>query len=392
MLSRPVSFGLIAALFFAIASSLIAYMIFGEYTKKARVSGYLVPDKGLIKIHASQDGTILSVRVSEGQSVRRGDLLAVVSTERAIEYGATQEVIAKQLSLRQESLVEEKKKTYQIYTSQINSAQARLKKLRLEIEQMGSTIDAQQQRVILSEAVVARNGQLIQQGFLSDASFQEKRSELLEQQNRLRELQRGKIALERELTSAMAEVYALPLRARNEVAALERSIFEMRINDVENEARRESLVLAPHDGLVTALQVSQGKRVTPAQPLMSLLPAGSQLQADLYIPSRSAGFVRAGQTALLQYHAFPYQKFGSYPGKVTKVSRIAVPAQELPFPVLAADVYYVVTVLPDRGHVLVYGKPEPLQAGMQVDADIWLDRRTIAEWILEPLYSVSGRI
>lgn len=104
MLSRPVSFGLIAALFFAIASSLIAYMIFGEYTKKARVSGYLVPDKGLIKIHASQDGTILSVRVSEGQSVRRGDLLAVVSTERAIEYGATQEVIAKQLSLRQESL------------------------------------------------------------------------------------------------------------------------------------------------------------------------------------------------------------------------------------------------------------------------------------------------
>ena len=75
-----------------------------------------------------------------------------------------------------------------------------------------------------------------------------------------------------------------------------------------------------------------------------------------------------------------------------KISRTAVAPQELPFPAPAGDVYNVVTILPDLGHVLAYGKKEPLQAGMQVDADIWLDRRTLLEWILEPLYSVSGRV
>ena len=103
------------------------------------------------------------------------------------------------------------------------------------------------------------------------------------------------------------------------------------------------------------------------------------------------GFIRIGSIAQLQYQAFPYQKFGSHAGKVIRISRTAVAAPELPFPA-PADVYYVVTILPEQNHVLAYGKKESLQAGMQVDADIWLDRRTLLEWVLEPLYSVAGRV
>jgi membrane fusion protein len=77
---------------------------------------------------------------------------------------------------------------------------------------------------------------------------------------------------------------------------------------------------------------------------------------------------------------------------VIKISRTAVSPQELPFPAPAGDVYYVVTILPELEYVLAYGKREPLQVGMQVNADIWLDRRTLLEWIMEPLYSVSGRL
>ena len=54
--------------------------------------------------------------------------------------------------------------------------------------------------------------------------------------------------------------------------------------------------------------------------------------------------------------------------------------------------HYVVTITPELDHVMAYGKKEPLQTGMHVDADIWLDRRTLLEWIMEPLYSVSGRV
>ena len=209
---------------------------------------------------------------------------------------------------------------------------------------------------------------------------------------RLRLLVVDVLHLERDTVALQSELNNNPFKARNDIAALDRSIAEIAGTSLETELRREELVLAPQDGMVTALQTDPGKQAIANQPLMSLIPAGTALQADLYIPSRAVGFVRVGNQAQIQYQAFPYQKFGSQPGVVTKISRTAVPSQELPFPAASAvETYYVVTVRPEREYVLAYGKQEPLQTGMQVDADIWLDRRTLLEWIMEPLYSVSGR-
>jgi len=40
--------------------------------------------------------------------------------------------------------------------------------------------------------------------------------------------------------------------------------------------------------------------------------------------------------------------------------------------------------------VTVYGQPKPLQASMQVDASVLLEKRPIYQWILEPLYDMRG--
>lgn len=392
LLARPTSFGVLALLFLGIALGVLGYLVWGEYTKKAQASGYLVPDQGLIKIYPQQSGAIAILRVIEGQLVKTGDVLAIISTERTSLQGNTQIEIAKQLAVRQKSLLEDESKTHQLYAGQIDSAQKRLAQLIQEREQLSRAINAQEQRVKLSEIVVERHTQLFREKFVSELALQDKRAELLDQQGRLHDLQRNKIASERDTVALQGELKNLPLKERNDVAAMDRSISEITATGVENEARRESYVLAPQDGMVTALQVDRGKQANPSQALMSLIPSGTRLQADIYIPSRAVGFVRLDNLAQLQYQAFPYQKFGSHPGKVIKISRTAVAAQELPFPAPAGDVYYVVTILPDLGHVLAYGKNEPLQVGMQVDADIWLDRRTLLEWILEPLYSVSGRV
>ena len=392
LLVRPTSFGVLALLFLGIALGVLGYLVWGEYTKKARASGYLIPEQGLIKIYPQQSGAITILRVIEGQSVKRGDVLAIISTERRSAQGDTQIEIAKQLARRQKSLLEEESKTHQLYAGQIDSAQKRLAQLIQERDQLSRAINAQEQRVKLSEIVVERNTQLFQEKFVSELALHDKRADLLDQQNRLHDFQRSKIASERDTVALQADLHGMPLKERNEIAAMERSISEITATGVENEAKRESYVLAPQDGMVTALQVDPGKQANPNQPLMSLIPAGTRLQADIYIPSRAVGFVRLDNLAQLQYQAFPYQKFGSHPGRVVKISRTAVAPQELPFPAPAGDVYYVVTILPDLGHVLAYGKKEPLQAGMQVDADIWLDRRTLLEWILEPLFSVSGRV
>jgi membrane fusion protein len=42
-------------------------------------------------------------------------------------------------------------------------------------------------------------------------------------------------------------------------------------------------------------------------------------------------------------------------------------------------------------HIKAYGAVRPLKAGMVLDASIVLEERRLYEWILEPLYSISGR-
>ena len=61
---------------------IISFLMGGSYTKRSTVSGQLAPDIGVLKIYAPQPGTVLEKRVREGQLVKRGELLYLVSSER----------------------------------------------------------------------------------------------------------------------------------------------------------------------------------------------------------------------------------------------------------------------------------------------------------------------
>ncbi len=128
--------------------------------------------------------------------------------------------------------------------------------------------------------------------------------------------------------------------------------------------------------------------------MLTIVPSRERMQAELLAPSTSIGFLRSGQRVLLRYSAFPYQKFGEYGGTVTEISRAALQAEELKAlvptmsPADQSRTFYRVTVAPERPDVTAYGRSEPLQASMQVDARVLLDRRPIYQWILEPLYSL----
>jgi membrane fusion protein len=130
---------------------------------------------------------------------------------------------------------------------------------------------------------------------------------------------------------------------------------------------------------------------------MTLVPAGARLEARLYGPSRAIGFVRPGQRVLLRYEAFPHQKFGRYEGVVRSVSRSTVGAAELggeeaTLPGLApGEPVYRVTVELASQTATAYGEQVALQPGMKLEADILIVTRTLYEWVLDPLHSLTGR-
>jgi membrane fusion protein len=132
--------------------------------------------------------------------------------------------------------------------------------------------------------------------------------------------------------------------------------------------------------------------------LASLLPADAKLQAHLFAPSSAVGFVRADQTVQLRYQAFPYQKFGHQSGAVAQVSRSPLQAAELAGLPLAAAIMasgeplYRITVTLNQQSVAAYGKAQTLSPGMQLEADVQLDRRRLIEWLFEPVLGIAGRV
>ena len=269
--------------------------------------------------------------------------------------------------------------------------------LATESQRLDTQLDLQSRRVALADSTLQRFMQLAQASFVSSAQVHDKQAELLDQQQRQADLQRAQAALRREAIGVDAEMRDLELQARRDEQASQRAMAALEQDLVENEARREVVVRAPQDGTVSAIAFDVGQSVSANQALAALVPTGSELEAELYAPSRAAGFIRPGMQVLLRYQAYAYQKFGQARGTVREVAASAMRQDELPLPGAmpsgtAGEPLYRVRVRLDRQDVTVYGRPLALRTGALLDASILLEQRRLYEWLLDPLYGAMGRV
>ncbi|MRV74356.1 HlyD family efflux transporter periplasmic adaptor subunit [Duganella sp. FT92W] len=392
VLARPVSFSTLTAMAVGAAVALVLFLCFGTYTKRSTVIGQLVPDNGLIKVYAAQPGIIERKAVEEGQQIRQGDVLYVISSERYGSGGSdVQASVSAQVHARLESLQAEEAKTRTLHGEERAALNARIEGLEWEADKVRTQIDGQKSRVKLSEANYTRYQSLSQQGFISSEQLQQRNEDLLDQRARLQVLERDQLALARELKSQRAEASSLALRQQNQLAQLARALAGVDQEFTESEAKRRLVITAPQAGAATALVAEPGQTVDPSKVLANIVPAGATLQAHLYAPSSAIGFIHPGQQVMLRYQAFPYQKFGHARGKVLSVSKAALSSSEL-LGEAGGEAMYRITVALASQSVRAYGREQPLQPGMRLQADILQETRNLYEWVLEPLYSLTGKL
>ena len=395
LLTTPLSHRFLTLLFVGIAAAIIAFFAFFSTTRKAQCSGVLLPNLGVIKVVPTQAGVVLAKHVVEGQLVHAGDVLFLLSSERSATVGDAQKTISSLLVNRRNSFTVDQAQLLAQSRTRLEALRRRAADLEGEIAKIDAQIVLQKQRVQLSEQAYKRYSDLQATSYISAAQLQDKQAELLDQQQRLAELNRVKSANGRDLTTAQADIADLQLQTQRDAAAVQRNVSSVEQDLTENEARRELVVRAPQDGTVTAITAALGQTATPNAAMASLIPAGSQLEAEIYAPSRSVGFVQPGMPVLLRYQAYPYQKFGQYKATVKEVASNALRPEELPLGAQSAnsnEALYRIRVMLDQQNVQAYGHQLPLKSGMAVDASILLEQRRLYEWVLEPLYSISGRV
>jgi membrane fusion protein len=398
LLVPRLSHRLFAACAAVIIASVLGLLFFGEYPRKVHVGGLLVPEHGLMQVFAPQPGVITELYAKEGTEVQKGDRLLALSAElQSVSLGATQAEVARRLASRRESLREERSAIERLGAQQTRSLSARLAALAAEQSKLDSEIVLQRSRLAFAQKSIARRRALRQAGLISEEQVQEAEESEIEQSARLRDLERNRLTAERDRLTLEGDLRDLPLKSQSEMANVDRTIAAVEQDLAEAEARRELVLPAPGAGTVTAIQVERGSRADGKTPLLSVVPAGSKLEAHIYCLSRAIGFLRIGQRVLLRYQAYPYQKFGHHEGTVLSISRSAINPSELPSQLAgltslvgAGEPVYRVTVSLARQTVIAYGEPVPLQPGMLLEADILLERRRLIEWMLEPLFTLSG--
>lgn len=393
LLIRPLSFAICTSIAVGFAILIVCFFLWGEYAKKARVIGVLQPELGIIKIHPRESGVVIERHVREGQLVNQGDILFVLSAERASSNETEVHVsIGRRIEARKTSLQSDLGQQKRLMKQQEAALRTRMSGIRNESVQLEREVELQRRRLQSSEGQVETFKRLYEQKFVSRLVLQQKEDELLDQQAKLAGLERGKLSFSRDVSAIQAELHELPLRSQAQAATVERAIAVADQEIAENEARRRIVVHAPQSGTATAVLANIGQMVASNVSLLSIVPKESALIAHLFAPSSAIGFIEPGHAVLLRYQAFPYQKFGQYPGKVASVSRTALLPSELPFASASAGVsMYRIEVTLGAQKIKAYGLDQSLQPGMQLEADVLLDTRRLIEWVFDPLYSLSGR-
>lgn len=383
----------LTSLMVVLAMAVAGYLAWGEYTRKARVSGFLAPTSGMIKVYTPYVATVSKRHVQEGQRVMQGEVLFVLSSEQAsLENDDAQAAAIESIVARRASLFEELEQQDELNRIQWQDMHSQKQNLESEIDQLDQAIRVQQQRVSVATQTLNKFRRLYDEHYVSEVQWQEKQELTLAQKALLQNLKRDRATLDRELGILRSDIESGRYQFARQRSELDRLISSTEQQLTEYRAKRSIVVRAPTSGTITAILLQEGQVANVQSPLLSILPTDARLQVNLLVPSRAIGFIQPGQSVALRYQAFPYQRFGLQSGEVREISRTLIKPGEADFPITLSEPAYRVIVQPEQQSFRAYARDIPLQAGMLLDADIELDKYSLIEWVFDPLYSLAGAL
>lgn len=376
----------------AICLIVVLALVFGRYTRKETVPGFLYAESGVVDVRPVQSGRVSRVLVREGQAVSAGDpLIEFISDLGAQEQGPVLDIQIAEADRQLQALERRQEAVAQSYAS--------------ERRRLGEQIDAQQtfqdillgQRrdqadaVALAEADLERIARLQEQGFAPGAEVDRRRRAVLSERSALRELDGQVAAAQARIADLRSQIAAIPSREAEVAAALNTESARVAQQRAELAVARGYVLRAPIDGTVSRILAREGFSPANNGRLLTIAPEGSMLYARLLVPTRAIGFLEEGQTANLQIDAFPFQRFGMIRGRISAIHPMVVRPGDVTYPIDQAEAAYEVDVFLPREHVTAYGERRSLRPGMSLRADLPIDRRRLWQQLFDPLLAARAR-
>ncbi|WP_245556381.1 HlyD family secretion protein [Algicola sagamiensis] len=347
----------------------------------------------MLKSFAPQGGSIESLFVKEGDVVKKGQVLAVLIIDKKDLTGAD---INEQLITRlkqQISLANKEIQQYtKLYSKELDEVDEKIRSLHEEKSALEAQLEILQQKLALHLKQNTDLTALNSKGFISNIEMDRQKQSLLETKLEKQQIVRQIFQFETRLQELSIKKEKQPYEHKIKISQLLRQKDDLSQRLEKFQAEYKYTVTASQDGVIASIQVVLGEVVTPRKPLVHIAPLGSELVAEVLIPTRSAGFIEKGKTVRLRFDAFPYQRFGSIEGQVKNIDQALISPGEVHLPVDFKEPVYRLKAQLNEQEIKAYGKAFQLKSGMFFEADIILERRTLIEWVLDPVLSLKGRI
>jgi len=400
----------------------LLWAVFGQLDIVAVAEGKLVPSSYLKIVQPAEQGIVKEILVKEGEKVGEGQVLIrmdAVMTQADVK-SLQADFQTKRLGLRRidaqlagRPLVRDKEDSPAHFAQAQAQMEANVRAYENALAQERSLLEKARSDLAAAESTKSKLEQVLphyveqerafeklqKDGFAGRVMATDKARERIEKEQDLRTQEfviRSSRALIAQSEAKIAQItadYRRQLQTERVETAnqLEKAIQEL----AKHEHRRGLLELkAPQAGIVKDLAThTAGTVAAPGTILMTIVPEGDKLVAEVWVSNQDVGFVREGQGVKVKLAAFQFQKYGMVEGKVVHIN---ADATEAPSPNTRSDALsgrdrpmaplaFRALVELDAQEILAGASRYALAPGMQVSSEIHLGTRSILEYVLSPV-------
>jgi hemolysin D len=391
----------------------LLWAVFGRIDVVATAQGKVVPNDRSKTIQPFETATVKAIHVADGQSVKAGEVLIELDATTAL---ADKQRISVDLAVARLQVARGKamltviengkapnlprpvevseamfREAERLLQGQYGEYMAKQGRIEAAIAQRKAELRSTQElvRKLVQTVPIARQreqdlGSLVGEHFVTQHDYLdreqvriEQEADLANQRSRVKEIEAALREARGQAAAMTAETRRVSLdsitEGQQKAATLEQEYLKADLRS------KLMLLTSPVEGTVQQLAVfTVGGVVTPAQPVMVIVPHDNPLEVEAFIENKDIGFVKPNQDAEVKVETFQYTKYGTIHAKVASVSHDAINDEK-------RGLIYSTRVKMDQSTINVDGIDVNLSPGMAVSVEIKTGKRRVIEYFLNPL-------
>jgi len=398
-----------------VGATVIIWLIYWAYHAEidalTRGQGKVIPSHQIQVIQNLEGGIVTDILVSEGEHVKKGDVLVKIDdtgflssfAESQLRYNELQ---AKSIRLLAEStgkrfkvtkairkkspdLIRYEESLYRTNKEQLQNNiliyTRRLKQKRNELTEAQAELLQLTNNYQLISKEVELNRPLVEKGIISEVEF----LQLQRQQSTIKgDMRAIELSIPR-LVSVLEEqknnIKEVKLKFRNAAKeAFNEARAEMSRLESSNIAREDKVkrtfVRSPVDGTIKQLLINTiGGVLRPGMDIIEIVPTQDTLLVEAKIRPADIAFLYPGQKAIVKFSAYDFAIYGSLKGVLTHISADTIIDD------VDKQSYYLVRIKTDKSYLGNEYKKLNVLVGMTADVDIVTGKKTVLDYILKPI-------